>query len=298
MKKSYTKKIFYSKFLCAIIVLAFSCFAFNVKAQESWPHIVESNDGTQISYEVYGSGDPSLVFVHGWSCDSRYWKEQVPFFSEDYRIILIDLAGHGHSGMTREKYSMKSFGEDVKAVVEAAGCQNIILIGHSMGGPVIAEASRLMPGHVKGIIGVETFENIEYPFSLEELNAMMAPFRENFQAGTRQFVQQMLNPDTNPLLCEWIIADMAAAPQHVALSSMEESLLPFVTGEAAKIFDDLHIPVYVVKGDLWPVDFEANRRHMHSFNAIEIKSADHFLMMNKPDEFNKALNQAIEYLSK
>jgi pimeloyl-ACP methyl ester carboxylesterase len=260
MEKSNTKQTFYSKFLCAIIVLAFLFFVSNVKAQEGWPQSVESNDGTQISYEVYGSGDLSLVFVNGWSCHSRYWKKQVPFFSKDYKIILIDLAGHGHSGMTREKYSMKSFGEDVKAVVEAAGCQNIILIGHSTGGPVIAEASRLMPAQGKGIIGVDTFENIEYPFSLEELNAMMARFRENFQAGTRQFVQQILNPDTNPLLCEWIIADMAAEPQHVGLSSMEESLLPFVTGEAAKIFDDLHIPVYVVKGDLWPVDFEANQR--------------------------------------
>ena len=297
MKKGDTKHIFYSRFLCAINVLALLFFASNVKAQTGWPQIVESNDGTQISYEVYGAGDPSLVFVHGWSCDSRYWKKQVPFFSKGYKIILIDLAGHGHSGMTREKYSMKSFGEDVKAVVEAVGCHNVILIGHSMGGAVIAEASRLMPGLVKGIIGVDTFENIEYPFNLEELNAMMTPFRENFQAGTRQFVQQMVNPDTNPPLVEWIIEDMAAAPPHVALSSMEESLLPFVTGEAAIIFDDLDIPVYVVKGDLWPVDFEANRRHMHSFEAIIIKTADHFLMMNKPDEFNKALNQASENLS-
>lgn len=298
MNKSDTKQIFHSKFLCSITVLAFLCSVSIVEAQTGWPQIVASNDGTQISYEVYGSGDTTLVFVHGWSCDARYWKKQVAIFSQDYKIILIDLAGHGHSGMTREKYSMKSFGEDVKAVVEAEGCQNVILIGHSMGGPVIAETARLMPRLVIGLIGVDTFENIEYPFSLGELNAMMAPFRENFPAGTHQFVQQMLIPDTNPLLREWIVADMAAAPQVIALSSMEESLLPFVTGEAAKIFHDIHIPVFVVKGDLWPVDFEANRRHMHSFDAIEIKNADHFLMMNKPDEFNKALKQAIENLTK
>ena len=41
-----------------------------------------SKDGTPISYEIYGNGEPTLVFVHGWSCDARYWRAQLPHFSK------------------------------------------------------------------------------------------------------------------------------------------------------------------------------------------------------------------------
>jgi hypothetical protein len=45
-------------------------------AGTDWPKIASSADGTAISYETYGTGTPALVFVHGWSCDARYWRQQ------------------------------------------------------------------------------------------------------------------------------------------------------------------------------------------------------------------------------
>ena len=292
--KRYNRKRQLSLYLgWILVVIGFLLLANTLKAQSDYPQLVTSKDGTPISYEVYGVGEPTLVFVHGWSCDARYWRKQVPYFSKKYKIILVDLAGHGHSGMTREKYTMKTFGEDVQAVVEETGSQNVLLIGHSFGGAVIAEAARLMPQRVKGLIGVDTFENIEYPLSRDEYNGMMAPFQENFQSGTRQFVKHMLLSNGDTLLNEWIMADMSAAPPTVALSAMTEYLSQSLTGEAAEMFNEIHLPVIAVKGDLWPVDYEANRRHMHSFDAIEIKNADHFLMLNRPDECNEALQQAI-----
>jgi pimeloyl-ACP methyl ester carboxylesterase len=189
---------------------------------------------------------------------------------------------------------MRAFGEDIQVVTEATGSQNVILIGHSMGGAVIVEAARLMPQRVKGLIGIDTLENIEYQMSREELDLMIAPLQKNFQSGTRQFVQEMLSPTTNAQLREWILADMSAAPPSVGLSAMEEFMSQYITGHAAQIFDELRIPVMTVNGDLWPIDYEANRRHMFSFEAIVIERADHFLMINRPDEFNKALEQAIK----
>jgi len=105
-----------------------------IQAQAGWPRIALSKDGTPISYEIYGNGEPILVFIHGWNCDARYWRAQVPYFSKAHRVITLDLAGHGHSGMNRSTYTMKAFGEDVQAVMEATGSGRVILIGHSMGG--------------------------------------------------------------------------------------------------------------------------------------------------------------------
>jgi pimeloyl-ACP methyl ester carboxylesterase len=268
-----------------------------IHAQTEWPHIALSKDGTPISYEVYGSGEPTLVFVHGWSCDARYWREQVPYFSKKHRVVTLDLAGHGHSGFSRIKYTMSSFGDDVRAVVEATGSRRVILIGHSMGGLVIAEAALLMPDRVIGLIGADALHNIEYPLTHERFKKMIAPMEKDFLTGSRQFVSEMILPATDPQLREWILADMSAAVPNVAMSATNEMMSQYITGEAAKIFDKIRIPVISVNADLWPINYEANRRHMLSFEAIVIKGADHFLMMDRPAEFNRALETAVGKLS-
>lgn len=287
-QRSHFKSVF-------VLILAALLFTIcDAKAQTKWPQVVSSKDGTQISYSVHGAGEPTLVFVHGWSCDTRYWRNQIDIFSQNHKIVLIDLAGHGHSGINREDYTMEAFGEDVKAVVEATGSKNVILIGHSMGGAVIAQAALLLPMRVKGLIGVDTYHSIEYPLSQEEFEMMMAPLKENFQKGTHHFVQQMQLPNNDAQLNKWIQEDMSSAPPIVAISAMKELMAKSITGEAAQIFEEISIPVKAVNGDMWPVDLEANRRHMSSFEAIVVKNSDHFLMMNRSDEFNKALKQAIK----
>jgi pimeloyl-ACP methyl ester carboxylesterase len=267
-----------------------------VATETDWPKIAVSRDGTPISYESYGAGSPALVLVHGWNCDSRYWREQITSFTDRYQVITLDLAGHGHSGSSRKTYSMKSFGEDVHAVIQAEGIGEAILIGHSMGGSVIVEAARLLPGQVLGLIGVDTLENIEYPLSEAELDTMVAPLEQDFVPGVRQFVSQMFSVQTDERLREWILSDMAAAPSTVALSAIREMMGQYITGETARLFDEVRLPVVTVNGDLWPIDYEANRRHMQSFEAIVIEGADHFLMMNRPEAFNSALEKAIGIL--
>ena len=268
-----------------------------VQAQPQWPRVALSKDGTPISYEIFGAGEPTLVFVHGWSCDARYWRAQVPHFSKKHRVVILDLAGHGHSGAARMRYSMEAFGEDVRAVTEATGSRRVILIGHSMGGSGIAEAARLMPDRVIGLIGVDTLENIEYPMSREELEKMTAPLEKDFRTASRQFIGEMISPQTDPQLREWILSDVSAAPPAVALSAMKEMMTQYITGEAAKIFEKIRIPVISVNGDLWPVNYEANRRHMFSYDAIVLKDSDHFLMMNRSEAFNSALEKTIRTFS-
>lgn len=291
--KNYFKPVTrYSINVISCLLALFLTFG-AINAQANWPHVVPSRDGTPISFEIYGTGEPTLVFVHGWSCDARYWRAQLPYFTKNHRVVMLDLAGHGHSGMTRSQYTMRAFGEDVRAVTEVTGSRRVILIGHSMGGSVIAEAARIMPSRVIGLIGIDTLENIEYLMTREELKRMIAPLEKNFRTGSRQFVDEMISPKTNPQLREWILSDMSAAPPAVALSAMSNMMSQYITGEAAKIFDEIRVPVITVNGDMWPVNYEANRRHMLSFDAIVLKGADHFLMLNRTEQFNRALKKAI-----
>lgn len=257
------------------------------------PSVVSSADNTPIAYEVHGGGEPTLILVHGWSCDARYWREQLAYFAVRHRVVTVDLAGHGHSGAGRENYTMGSFGEDVRAVADAVGGDQLILVGHSMGGLVIAEAARLLPGRVLGLIGVDSLHDLDFPVTEERAAEMIVPMEADFPAACRQFASAMILPDTDADLAEWIQADMAAAPAAVALSAMRAYMAQWITGAGPALFEKLPLPVVVVCADLWPVDAEANRKHMHSFEAIVLEGTDHFLMLGVADEFNQALDEAI-----
>ena len=252
-----------------------------------------SADGTPISYEIHGAGDPTLILVHGWSCDARYWREQLAHFAPRQRVVTVDLAGHGHSGIGREDYTTRLFGEDVRAVADAVGGDRLILVGHSMGGLVVAEAARLLPGRVLGLIGVDTLHNLDYPVTEERAAEMIAPLEADFPAACRKFAAAMILPDADADLAAWIPADMAAAPARVAVSAMRDYMAQWISGAGPALFEELPLPVVTVCADMWPVDAEANRRHMHSFEAIVLEGTDHFLMLGAAQEFNRALEEAI-----
>ena len=93
-----------------------------------------SADGVQIRYEFRGKGEPTLIFVHGWCCDRSYWREQLPYFAEKHRVVAIDLAGHGESGLNRKAWTLDAFGDDVAAVAAKLSLKQMVLIGHSVGG--------------------------------------------------------------------------------------------------------------------------------------------------------------------
>lgn len=253
----------------------------------------KSFDGVPISYAVYGDKPVTLVFVHGWSCDSRYWNNQVPYFETRYRVVTVDLAGHGHSGMERTDYTMEAFGQDVNAVVDQIGARKVILIGHSMGGTVIAEAARLMPDRVIGIIGVDTIQNLERRFTPEEYTDFTAPFESDFRGHTDSFVREMFVDSTDPKIVEWVAADMSSAPPHVGISALKSYAKKYLDGTAPDVFESLDIPVRAVNADLWTTDAEANRRHMKSFEVTIIKNAGHFIMLDRARDCNSALDAAI-----
>lgn len=255
--------------------------------------IAVSADGTEINYYEYGQGGPTLAFVHGWSCDASYWREQVEYFKENYHMVLIDLAGHGRSGSGRKNYTTEAFGHDVKAVLDDIGAEKVILIGHSMGALVSAKAARLMPEKAVGLIAADDLQNVEYVLGEEGFKSMITPFKEDFKQGVRDFVGGMLHPDNAPVN-EWVISDMSLADPRVALGAMSEYLREHMTGDVARLFEELDIPVIAVNADFWPTDIEANRRHIKDFELIELKGLDHFLMLKAPERFNPALEQAIE----
>ena len=170
--------------------------------------ITLSTDGVPIHYDVQGTGKIALVFVHGWCCNRDHWGEQMNHCASRYTVVGIDLAGHGASGYDRTLWTMPAFGQDVTAVVKQLGLAQVVLIGHSMGGMVIVEAAHRLPSAVIGLIGVDTWRNIERIPTPEQVAALVAPFRANFVETTSRFVRARFVAASDPKLVERVAAAM------------------------------------------------------------------------------------------
>jgi pimeloyl-ACP methyl ester carboxylesterase len=252
-------------------------------------------DGVHVQYRVYGTGEPAVVFIHGWSCDSNYWREQVPAFKEKYTVVTVDLAGHGGTGANRSEWTMARFGQDVATAVATVPNQRIVLVGHSMGGPVAIEAARLLKGRVIGIIGVDTFKSIGAPVpTAAQLDAVVKPFEANFIGHTRDVVtQHFFPPGANAELVRKIAYDMSLSPPQVGIPAMRAVLGYDFTGP----LKDIDVPIVAINSDLGePLNEARIRKVLPKFRAVTLSALGHFLMMEDPARFNPALEAEIQSL--
>jgi pimeloyl-ACP methyl ester carboxylesterase len=252
--------------------------------------VAVSSDGISIRYEVHGSGEPALVFVHGWSCDRTYWSGQLDHFAESHRVVAIDLAGHGKSGTGRDDWTMPAFGDDVVAVVEQLALGTIVLIGHSMGGDAIVDAANRLRGQVVGLVWVDVYTSLGHPRSPEEIEAFMVPFREDFAGTARGFFRQMFGPDAAAALVDRVVEDVAAAPPEVALGAMAHAI-----GNDERIvacLGEVTAPVVAINPDRRRTDVEGLAQH--GITTVVMPGVGHFLMMEDPETFNRLLGEVVE----
>jgi non-heme chloroperoxidase len=99
---------------------------------------ITTNDGTEIFYKDWGSGQP-IVFSHGWPLSADDWDAQMLFFlHRGYRVIAHDRRGHGRSAQTADGHDMDHYADDLAALTAHLGLKDAIHVGHSTGGGEVA----------------------------------------------------------------------------------------------------------------------------------------------------------------
>lgn len=248
---------------------------------------VDSADGSSITYGVRGQGEVTIVFVHCWTCNHEFWKPQIEYFSKKHKVVWLDLAGHGLSNSKRKKYTMQAFGKDVSAVVNGIGAKNVILVGHSMGGPVSIEAAKLLGDKVIGIVGVDTFYTpFERPKSEEEIDDFVKPFKNDFKAASEQLMRSMFTPEADPDLITWIVTQMSAADQEMGISAIYE-IFRWNAKHVPSDLDKYSKKLRNINGG------PAGKEIAPHESVVLIHGVGHFVAQVKPDEFNEALNKII-----
>ncbi len=185
------------------------------------PLSAASVDGLAIHSSSTGTGSATVIFIHGWTCDSSSWSAQVPAFAKKYRVITLDLPGHGKSASPKDgKFSMDLFARAVEAVRQEAKADKVVLVGHSMGAPVIRQYARLYPQHVAALVAVDgplDMRAFPSPQAGQGPPPMTGP--EGLKAR-EAMIRGMFTPQTPPALQQHILKMMLGTPEATAAGAM------------------------------------------------------------------------------
>jgi pimeloyl-ACP methyl ester carboxylesterase len=255
---------------------------------------VRSADGVEIVYTERGTGATALVLIHGGLANRSFWAPQLAALSGTYRVVALDLGGHGESGRNRTAWTLPAWAGDVSAVVAALDLHRVVLVGNSLGGAVALEAAALLRGRVIGVIGVDTLHLATQKIPADSSRARADAFRNDFAGSCHAMVEQLFHPGAYPELRAWAEREMKATAPEVAVGMMEG----FGGYDLAAAFRGAGVPIRAINGDLWPTAVEANRAVTSDFDAVIMKDAGHYPMLERPDEFNGLLAAVVAALER
>jgi pimeloyl-ACP methyl ester carboxylesterase len=272
-------------------------FCLLATAASALPLSAATVDGLKIHSSTAGTATHTVVLVHGWTCDETSWAAQVPELTKQkYRVVTLDLPGHGKSGSPADgKFSMDLFARAVEAVREEVKADRIVLVGHSMGAPVIRQYARLYPQHVARLVAVDGPLVMNGPPPQRE---GAPPFPQVTGPGglkaRETMIRSMFTPETPPALQQQILAMMLKAPEATAGGAMAAILDPSLRTD-----DVTPIPALTIyAGTATLPDAEIIKKSLPKYEATQIAGTGHFVMMEKPREFNRVLEtflQKIEF---
>jgi pimeloyl-ACP methyl ester carboxylesterase len=242
-------------------------------------------DGRSIHYTNYGTGAEAVVLVHGWTCDESFWKYQTPALRKRYRVITIDLPGHGRSQAPPEiAMTMDHFAHAVNAVLAEAGVARAVLVGHSMGTPVIRQFARIYPGKTRALVLMDG--TIFEPAQAAARQGRGAIYRgEAGLEARRRAVRSYFGAATTPVLREHIERVMTAASETTAVGAINGMLSLDVWRDERPV----EVPVLGVYAGGNAVAADYLRRLFPQLEFHKVPGAGHFLMMEKPREVNALL---------
>ncbi|MEO6655657.1 MAG: alpha/beta hydrolase [Pyrinomonadaceae bacterium] len=273
--------------LLSIICLIVAGIAASVSGQPPRSHWAKYDSGKVHYYDIGKSNKKAIVFVHGWTCNADFWKKSYSAFPH-YRVIAIDLPGHGKSDKPRSDYSMDYFAKSIDAVMKQAKVKQAVLIGHSMGTPVIRQFNRLYPQETIGLVIVD---GALRPFGPKaQMDKFFEPLFNNYKEQVPKFIDGLLGP-TRDDLKPAIRATMLSAPEYVGISAMKGML-----DNSIWTNDQIKVPVLAILADSpnWPQDTgDYYKTIAPNLDFQRWPGVSHFLMMEKPKEFNETVSSFI-----
>jgi pimeloyl-ACP methyl ester carboxylesterase len=252
--------------------------------------MVPSFDGVPIHYTSEGEGDAAVVFVHCWGCTSRYWDDAARHVAKKHRVVTLDLAGHGISGTKRTKWTVHAFAEDVRAVMDKLALKRVVLVGHSMSGPITVETAVSFPEHIVGLVPIDTLHDVSRQMPPERRKKFFDEFRKDFPGTVKKLLRSLFPKNADPRIVEHVVADGLRNDPKIAIPALEESFA-YPTADKLRL---VKVPIRCINADLYPTDVEGNRKVAPQFEVRIIDGVGHWPMFEAPDKLDALLSAAVD----
>jgi pimeloyl-ACP methyl ester carboxylesterase len=276
-----------------LLVLSLASSVQGAKGAADFEGVTTSADGVAIHYRSSGTGQTALLFAHGWLGSSQWWEDQARAFSSRFRVVRIDLAGHGKSGTNRKQWTAKAYGQDIRAVADALSLKRIVLIGHSMSGTNIVEAYHLLPARVVALVPVDTLVDLDRVPSEAETEQFFTALKNDWKNAIETgFPQFMFTKKSPASVVHRIIQEGVAMSPQIAIPALETVYRTDIRGPISRVA----VPVRSINSDLYPTNAQANRKYIADFDYKIISGIGHYPMLEAPQLFEKALDETLTSL--
>lgn len=238
--------------------------------------------------QVSGDGYP-LVFVHGFTTTAEFWREQVDAFSSTYRVIRINLPGHGVSPRpTGRAYTIEAFVDDVAKVFDTLGLDQAFLVGLSMGGTIAQSFALRFPKRVRALTLVGATPHGLGP-DVNVDNVLKAIAALGVVKASQNVIDRSFGAAASPELLAFARNEVAQTPEFVA----REAIASLNASDSRASLARLTMPALVVVGNedfiTPPAESEALAAGIPNSSLSVIAAAGHFPMLEQPALFNRLL---------
>ncbi len=257
--------------------------------------------GLNWHYQIAGQG-PTVLFLHGFGVNGRIWRQQTKYFSENYRVIVVDLPGHGQSDW--QNISLTDMGEDIEFLLQYLGCQQIGIVASSFGGLVALKIFELNAGRIKFFVFAGSQPKFctsqDYPFGLstERIAKLAGQLKSDYPSMINIFFRSLFTPQERATRrFKWVqtFRKTDFVPRKEALLV----LLSILEKEDLRdIFYSHNLPILFINGSedyiCQKSFYESLQEKIPSGRFVWFNDCGHFPFISRPHEFNGALADFLE----
>lgn len=268
-------------------------------------------NGVSLAYIDMGSRDaPVLVLIHGYTDSARDWASLSPWLSRSFRLIIVDLRGHGASSKPECCYTRFDFADDIRLLLERLHIGPVeAVVGHSLGSLVAQTFAELWPGAARRVVLVSSTGTSFGPDpACASSGSATTPIVQSWLAGLAQ-LRDPIDPDS-AFMREWwqeSIAinpeffssrqrhDAAAIPAHIWRDIADQAL---VAGDLRPMLPRIQVPTLLIWGGRDTVMSAAGREALRTgipHNEVRIfPQLGHDLIWQDPRALAAAITQFLK----